>query len=96
MVDGRLAEIFAREVLGFLVRQELLSQEWAERILSWQHLLRKREEVRAISGRGPRAETAFLGGWSRKGNSYLSSFRNKDSPAGEAGGRSRFIPSPLT
>ena len=32
--DVRLAEIFAREVLEFLVRKELLSPEWAERILS--------------------------------------------------------------
>jgi len=35
--DVRLAEIFAREVLEFLVRKELLSSEWAERILSWPH-----------------------------------------------------------
>jgi hypothetical protein len=35
--DGRLAEIFSREVLAFLVSQELLSPEWAERILSWRH-----------------------------------------------------------
>jgi len=35
--DSRLAELFAREVLGFLVRQELLSPEWAERLLSWRH-----------------------------------------------------------
>jgi len=35
--DSRLAEIFAREVLHFLVRKELLSPEWAERILSWRH-----------------------------------------------------------
>ena len=35
--DSRLAEIFAREVLAMLVRKELLSQEWAERILSWPH-----------------------------------------------------------
>jgi hypothetical protein len=33
----RLAEIFAREVLGFLVDNGLLSPEWAERILSWRH-----------------------------------------------------------
>jgi hypothetical protein len=32
--DSRLAEIFAREVLADLVRKELLSPEWAERILS--------------------------------------------------------------
>jgi hypothetical protein len=32
-----IAEIFAREVLGYLVRKELLSPEWAERILSWRH-----------------------------------------------------------
>jgi hypothetical protein len=35
--DSRLAEIFAREVLAFLVGRELLSPEWAERILSWPH-----------------------------------------------------------
>jgi hypothetical protein len=35
--DSRLAEIFAREVLSMLVRKELLSPEWAERILSWRH-----------------------------------------------------------
>jgi hypothetical protein len=35
--DSRLAELFAREVLGFLVHQELLSPEWAERLLSWRH-----------------------------------------------------------
>jgi len=35
--DVRLVEIFAREVLEFLVRKELLSPEWAERILSWPH-----------------------------------------------------------
>jgi hypothetical protein len=35
--DARLAEVFAREVLRFLVRKELLSPEWAARILSWRH-----------------------------------------------------------
>ena len=35
--DSRLEELFAREVLGFLVRQELLSSEWAKRLLSWRH-----------------------------------------------------------
>jgi hypothetical protein len=35
--DSRLAEIFAREVLAMLVRKELLSPEWTERILSWPH-----------------------------------------------------------
>jgi len=35
--DSRLAEIFAREVLALLVSKELLSPEWAERILSWRH-----------------------------------------------------------
>jgi hypothetical protein len=35
--DSRLAGIFAREVLAMLVRKELLSPEWAERILSWRH-----------------------------------------------------------
>ena len=37
MDDARLAEIFAREVLAFLVGKELVSSEWAERLLSWQH-----------------------------------------------------------
>jgi hypothetical protein len=37
MDDSRLAEIFAREVLSFLVGRELLSPEWAERILAWPH-----------------------------------------------------------
>jgi hypothetical protein len=36
--DSRLAEVFAREVLAMLVRKELLSPEWAERILSWRHI----------------------------------------------------------
>ena len=35
--DSRLAELFAREVVGFLVQRELLSPEWAERLLSWRH-----------------------------------------------------------
>ena len=35
--DSRLASLFAREVLGFLAHKELLSPEWAERILSWRH-----------------------------------------------------------
>jgi len=35
--DVRLAEVFAREVLGFLVGREMLSPEWAERLLSWRH-----------------------------------------------------------
>jgi hypothetical protein len=35
--DSRLAELFAREVVDFLVRKELLSPEWAERLLSWRH-----------------------------------------------------------
>jgi hypothetical protein len=30
--DSRLAEIFAREVPAMLVRKELLSPEWAERV----------------------------------------------------------------
>jgi len=37
MDDSRLAEIFAREVLADLVGKELLSPEWAERLLSWRH-----------------------------------------------------------
>ena len=35
--DTRLTEIFAREVLSFLVGRELLSPEWMERLLSWPH-----------------------------------------------------------
>ena len=35
--DARLAELIAREVLAFLVGKELVSSEWAERLLSWQH-----------------------------------------------------------
>jgi hypothetical protein len=35
--DARLAEVFTREVLAFLVGRELLSQGWAERLLSWRH-----------------------------------------------------------
>jgi len=37
MDDARLAAIFGREVLAFLVGKELVSSEWAERLLSWQH-----------------------------------------------------------
>jgi hypothetical protein len=33
--DSRLRELFAREVLGFLVHKQLLSPEWADRLLSW-------------------------------------------------------------
>jgi len=35
--DDRLAELFAREVLRLLVGRELLSPDWAERLLSWRH-----------------------------------------------------------
>jgi hypothetical protein len=35
--DSRLAKLFAREVLAMLVFRELLSPEWAERLLSWRH-----------------------------------------------------------
>jgi hypothetical protein len=34
---SRLAEFFAREVLAFRLGRELISQEWAERLLSWRH-----------------------------------------------------------
>jgi hypothetical protein len=33
--DSRLSEIFSHEVLADLVRKELLSMEWAERLLAW-------------------------------------------------------------
>ena len=52
--DARLEEIFAGEVLHFLVRKELLSPEWAERLLSRRHtgfsvhsLVRARTKVEA-------------------------------------------------
>jgi hypothetical protein len=35
--DSRLAALFAREVLRFLVHKELLSPEWAQRLLAWRH-----------------------------------------------------------
>jgi len=35
--DSRLADVFTRQVLAFLVGRELLSPEWSERILSWRH-----------------------------------------------------------
>ena len=35
--DARLVSLFACEVLRFLFRRELLSPEWAERILSWRY-----------------------------------------------------------
>jgi hypothetical protein len=35
--DARLSELFAREVPAMLVGKELLSPEWAERLLSWRH-----------------------------------------------------------
>jgi len=35
--DGHISEVFSREVLRFLVGRELLSPEWAERLLSWRH-----------------------------------------------------------
>ena len=35
--DSRLSELFGREILTALVRKELLSPEWAERLLSWRH-----------------------------------------------------------
>ena len=58
MDDARLSEIFAREVLAFLVRKELLSQEWAERLLSWRHSgFSVHSRVRA----GTRAEAERIG-----------------------------------
>ncbi len=48
--DARLEEIFGREVLRLLVGKELLSPEWAERILSWPH-----SGFNVHSGRGPGA-----------------------------------------
>ena len=36
--DAWLVEVLTREVLAFLIGRELLSPEWAERILSWRHM----------------------------------------------------------
>jgi hypothetical protein len=49
--DSRLAEIFAREVLRFLVHKELLSPEWADRPLpsqGWAEMIRKVYEVNPL------------------------------------------------
>jgi len=35
--DSRLAGLFAPEVLVDLVRKQLLSPGWADRLLSWRH-----------------------------------------------------------
>jgi hypothetical protein len=35
--ESRLEEIFSREVPAILVHKDLLSPEWAERILFWPH-----------------------------------------------------------
>jgi len=49
--DSRLAELFAREVLDDLVHKELLSPEWAKRLLSWRHTgFNVHSRVRAKTG----------------------------------------------
>jgi hypothetical protein len=35
--DSRLADVFTREILAFLVGRKLLIPEWRERLLSWRH-----------------------------------------------------------
>jgi hypothetical protein len=35
--DERIGEVFSREVLAMLVAKDLLSPEWAERLLAWRH-----------------------------------------------------------
>jgi len=50
--DTRLAELFAREVFASLVHKELLSPEWAERLLSWRHTgFNVHSRVRAMTKR---------------------------------------------
>jgi hypothetical protein len=59
--DGWLAEVFAREVLRFLVGREILSPEWAERLLSWRHTgFSAHSRVRAINK--PEAERDICSG----------------------------------
>ena len=47
--DSRLAGIFSRDVMSCLVGRELLSPDWAERLLSW-----PRSGFNVHGGRGPR------------------------------------------
>ena len=58
IVDLRLAELFAREVLAMLVGKELLSQEWAERLLSWRH---SGFNVHSLVRTGTKAEAERVG-----------------------------------
>jgi hypothetical protein len=61
--DSRLAEIFAREVLADLVRKELLSPEWAERLFAWRHTgFNVHSRVRAKTNR----ETERVGKYMRR------------------------------
>jgi len=56
--DLRLAELFGREVLSMLVGKELLSPEWAERLLSWRH---SGFNVQSLVRTGTKAEAERVG-----------------------------------
>lgn len=74
--DTGLAELFACEVLRFLVDRELFSPEWAERILSWRRtgfsvhsLIRARTKSDAARI-AKSTSSGLLGQRSRKAKSY--------------------------
>jgi len=76
--DSRLAELFAREVPAFLVGWELLSPEWAERLLSWRHTgFNVRCFAPLTSGRPGLAFSLFPGGIIRASPSLI---RGQESP----------------
>jgi hypothetical protein len=61
--DSRLAEIFAREVLAMLVRKELLSPEWAERILFCKYMIRPVLALERLTFLEPEGKVGYR--WSR-------------------------------
>jgi hypothetical protein len=61
--DSRFEKIVAREVLRFLVHKELLSPEWAQRLLSWRHaVFNVHSRVRAKTRREASPSTPRLSG----------------------------------
>lgn len=56
--DARLSDLFAREVLAMLVGKDLLSPEWAERLLSWRH---SGFNVHSLVRTGTKAEAERVG-----------------------------------